>query len=383
MSAVDAGDPIATRHLLPDARAGVRTHPLCADTMSQAPLLSVLVPTFQRASLLRVMLQALLPQASECDDLVEVCIADNASQDDTTAVVAAARAANPRATVRYLRREQNLGPVRNYVLCATEQARGEYIWALGDDDLLLPGALQRICAALRANPHIRYFYSNFASANFREHWPETAHGGYGGAIRELTCSFAADRRVSYWQDLLDPSSSLGTQVYAHIAPREAWVRFWHQRVISPDYRSLESTYPHTCMLIDAAWDQPAIYLGSPALVQFDGRADWADGQGARIVLVSLPTLIARLDDKGLGFHAYLRARAYLGRTVLAGYRTAIAGGSGPDAAEILEASLAMSHRYPELIDAMLNAIQETGGLVAPEVIDVVRDALVAAQARAK
>ncbi len=350
--------------------------------MSRTPLLSVLVPTYQRASLLRVMLQALLPQASECEDLVEICISDNASTDETAAVVEAARAAHPRANVRYVRRERNLGPVRNYVLCATEQAAGEYIWALGDDDLLVAGALRRICTALRANPQIKYFYTNFACANFQEHWPETAHGGYDGAIAEVACAFLENRPIRYWQDLLDRSSSMGTQVYAHIAPRETWIRFWHEREIAPDYRSLESTYPHTCMLIDMAWDQPAMYLGSPALVQFGGRAGWADGQGARITLVSLPMLIARLDDRGLGFHAYVRARAYLREIMLAGYRTAIAGGSGPDAAEILEASLAMGRRYPDLIDAMLTAIHETGGTVVPEVIDVVRDALVAAQARA-
>lgn len=137
------------------------------------------------------------------------------------------------------------------------------------------------------------------------------------------------------------------------------------------------------MLIDIAWDQPARYLGSPALVQFEGRAGWADGQGARVTLVSLPMLIARLDDRGLGFHAYVRARNYLRETVLAGYRSAISGAGGPDAAGILEASLAMSNRFPDLIDVMLTAIQETGGLVVPEVIDVVRDALVSARDRAK
>lgn len=357
-------------------------HVHAAGTMNRVPLLSVLVPTFQRASLLRVMLQALLPQAAACDELVEICIADNASLDDTAAVVADACAAHPRATVSYLRRDANLGAVRNYVFCATDQATGEYVWALGDDDLLVAGALQRICTALRAHPAVRHFYANFACADFRTHWPASAHGGYDGPIVELACAYTGDRTVRHWQDLLDPSSSMGTQVYAHVVARDVWTRFWHGRAIAPDYRSLESTYPHTCMLIEMAWDQPAVYLGAPSLVQFNGRAGWADGQAARIVLVAMPMLLARLDDKGLGFHAFLRTRTYLRTTVLAGFRDAIAGRSGPDAAEVLAISLAMSDRYPELIELLLTAIQETGGIVVPDVIDVVRNALVSAQQRA-
>jgi len=349
----------------------------------RTPLLSVLVPTYQRASLLRIMLQALLPQAAACDEVVEICIADNASTDDTTAVIDDARSAHPGVRLNVVCRERNIGPVRNYVCCATEQATGEFIWALGDDDLLLAGALQRVCTTIRANPAVRFFYSNFACSNFEEHWPASAHGGYVGAIIALACPFVDDRDILHWQELLDPSSSLGTQAYAHIAPREVWTRFWHQREIAPDYRSLESTYPHTCMLIDTAWDEPAHYLGAPALVQFNGRPGWADGQGARIALVSLPQLVARLDDKGLGLHAFLRTRAYLRETLQAGYRDAIAGRGGRDAAEVLAASLAFSMRHSEMIDAMLDAIQETGGLVVPDVIGVVRDALTAAQLRAR
>jgi hypothetical protein len=349
--------------------------------MSATPLLSVLVPTYQRAALLRVMLQTLLPQAADCDALVEVCIADNASSDETAAVVSEARAMHPRAVVSTVRREQNVGPVRNYVRCATEQATGEFIWALGDDDLLLPGALQRICSAIRTHPDARFFYANFGCADFAAHWPQAAHGGYTGTIVELPCRFTGDRRVRYWQELLDASSSMGTQVYAHIAPRDVWTRFWQDREILPDYHSLESTYPHTCMLIEMAWDQPAVYLGMPAVVQFNGRAGWADGQGARISLISLPLLIALLDDKRLGIHAFLRARAWLREAFRTGYRNAIAGRGGADAAEILAVSLSMSDRFPEVIEILVDVIQETGGQVVPEVIGVVRLALETAQAR--
>ena len=349
--------------------------------MSVAPLLSICVPTFQRSALLRVMLQALMPQAASLGELVEVCIADNASTDDTAEVVQSALAAHPGAVVRYLRRDANVGPVRNYVQCATAQATGEYVWALGDDDLLVPGALARVCVAIHQHRHLDFFYANFAAASFAAHWPESSHDGYGGAITALATTHLHDHPVLHWQDLLDTSSSLGTQVYAHIVARHVWTTYWHGRAIAPDYRSLESTYPHTCMLVEHAWDQPARYLGAPHLVQFDGRPGWADGQGSRITLVVHPLLLARLEDRGLGLHAMLRARAALKVTLQAGYQHLLSGGDVPDAADVLRQSLALAERFPEVPDALMAALQATGGTVAASVIDTVRDALVSLEQR--
>ena len=103
--------------------------------------------------------------------------------------------------------------------CATAQATGEYVRALGDDDLLVPGALARVCAAVHQHRHLDFFYADFASALFAALWPELSHDGYGGAITALTTTHLHDQPVLHWQDLLDTSSSLGTQVYAHIVAR--------------------------------------------------------------------------------------------------------------------------------------------------------------------
>ena len=349
--------------------------------MTSAPLLSVCVPTYQRRDLLRVMLQALLPQAAALGDLVEVCVADNASTDGTADVVADAMMAVPDAVVRLLRRPRNIGPVRNYIETATTFARGQFIWALGDDDLLLPGALERVCATLSAHRDLEFFYVNFASASFSEHWPASAHGGYAGVVQSVANTYRQDRRVARWQDLPDASSSMGTQVYAHIVARRVWVDFWHDRPIAPDYRTYESTYPHTAMLVEMAWDRPAYYLGTPALVQFNGRPGWGEGQVPRIVLIAMPQLIARLDDRGYPLHALTRALQYLKATTFPVFRALIAGEGGASAADTLRESLQLADRYPELIESLIAAINERQGQVAPEVIDVVRESLTRYQQR--
>ena len=226
--------------------------------MNHTPLLSICVPTYQRAALLRIMLQTLMPQASALGTLVEVCIADNASTDDTAKVVAASTADSPGVMVRYHRRDENLGAIRNVVRCVLEQATGEFVWAMGDDDLLTPGALHRMIDALRAHPEMNLFYANFASASFQAHWPTSAHSGYTGPIEQCACQLLQDRPIQHWQELLDSESSMGTQLYAHIVRRSIWTSYWSGRHIPPDYRTPESTYPHTAMLIDMAWDSSVL-----------------------------------------------------------------------------------------------------------------------------
>lgn len=339
------------------------------------PLLSIVVPTYQRAAMLRVMLQALLPQAAALRDWVEVCIGDNASTDGTAEVVREAMRAVPGAVVRLVRRERNLGAIRNLVLGATEDARGEFVWAIGDDDLITPGTLRRICDALGRHAELDYFYLNFAMASFPLHFPASAHGGYVGTICDVAHDYRDDRLVQHWQELIDHTSSLATQVYAHIVRRSVWTRYWDGREIPADYHSVESTYPHTAMLIDEAWDQPAMFLSGVHLVLFNDRPGWGEGQAARIVLVAFPMLVARLDERGLGIHTLMRARKEMGESLVGVYRTLLTGSGGPEAVDVIHASLAMGGRYPELVNAVVTAIQTAQAPLNPALVTAVRDAL--------
>lgn len=106
------------------------------------PSLSICIPTRNRAAYLR---DALAEIARQGGGDVEVVVSDNASTDDTEAVVAAARGALPRLV--YHRWEENAGADRNF-LKVVELAGGEYCWLFGDDDLPAPGAVAAVREAL-------------------------------------------------------------------------------------------------------------------------------------------------------------------------------------------------------------------------------------------
>jgi glycosyltransferase involved in cell wall biosynthesis len=116
---------------------------------NETPLLTIAVPTYNRAQYLDQLLSKILEQISD-DARVELIVSDNASPDSTFEVVSGYL--NRGAAIRYIRNETNVGADRNILQCY-EQASGKYVWILSDDDLIEPGTVQRVMNALSSGKY--------------------------------------------------------------------------------------------------------------------------------------------------------------------------------------------------------------------------------------
>lgn len=110
-------------------------------------LLTLAIPTYNRVEKLKVCLERVLAQTS--GKSVELLVSDNASTDQTEAFMTAFCKEHP--SITYIRNPENIGPDRNFLNCYN-RAGGEYILLLGDDDMLLPGAIDSILEALARKP---------------------------------------------------------------------------------------------------------------------------------------------------------------------------------------------------------------------------------------
>ena len=106
------------------------------------PLLSICIPTYNRARFLRVCLDSVFFQFSD-EKLKDV--SDNASPDSTEALVLGYQKTFPQ--LKYFRNPENIGFGLNLVNSVTKAA-GKYGWYLGDDDALAPGCLKYITEML-------------------------------------------------------------------------------------------------------------------------------------------------------------------------------------------------------------------------------------------
>lgn len=122
-------------------------------------LLTVAIPTFNGAGSIARALSSVLSQAVLG---IEVLVSDNCSLDATASTVAAYKDLFP--CVNYYRNSRNLGYDRNVDL-AMRRARGDFVWLLGDDDIILPGAIDIVLNAISANADCGVIYVNYPHAN--------------------------------------------------------------------------------------------------------------------------------------------------------------------------------------------------------------------------
>jgi glycosyltransferase involved in cell wall biosynthesis len=104
------------------------------------PLLTIAIPTYNRSNELELLLTVLAPQLVGHPE-IELYISDNASPDNTTALVQRFQAED--LVVRYHRHPENIGPDANFLSCF-RAAQGKYFWLFSDDDIILPRTIDSL-----------------------------------------------------------------------------------------------------------------------------------------------------------------------------------------------------------------------------------------------
>lgn len=123
------------------------------------PLLTIAIPTYNRADCLERLLSTLLMELRGLEEHVSVVVSDNASTDRTPAVIATFVATWPE--LRTVRHAQNLGMDGNFIGCV-EHVDGRHFWLMGDDDLPRAGVLRALVRLLEEeSPDLVYMESRW------------------------------------------------------------------------------------------------------------------------------------------------------------------------------------------------------------------------------
>jgi len=94
-----------------------------------APLVSILIPTFERSFVIKKTIQSILLQSY---DNIEIIITDNSADNKTRNLVESMNC----KLIKYYKNEKNIGPILNWKK-AVEYACGEYFVILPDDDFFI------------------------------------------------------------------------------------------------------------------------------------------------------------------------------------------------------------------------------------------------------
>ncbi len=108
--------------------------------MSESPLVTIAIPTYNRANLVAKSLVSAIGQTFAD---IEIIVSNNASNDSTDLVLSSL-GLDPR--IRIYTQKENIGMVPNWNFCLN-QARGKFFLLLSDDDILESNAVETLLNA--------------------------------------------------------------------------------------------------------------------------------------------------------------------------------------------------------------------------------------------
>lgn len=231
-----------------------------------SPRLSICIATLNRGAFIAQTLDTIVPQLR---DDVELVIVDGASKDDTADVVGCYVAADPR--VRYVRLDKASGVDQDYDL-AVSHARGAYCWLMTDDDLVKPGAVDRVLAALDGRVEVVIVNTEVRTVDFGG----TLRGALVARIKDV--DYAPEQADQLLVDTGHALSFIGCVVVLR--------SFWLSRDRATYYGSL---FVHVGVIFQARTPRTRV-IGEPLITIRYGNAMWTP-RGFEIWMFKWPSLV--------------------------------------------------------------------------------------------
>jgi len=117
------------------------------------PLVSILIPVYNRETLISETIESAISQTYEN---IEIIIVDNNSTDGTWEILKSYSQKDKR--IKIYRNQENIGPVRNWRKCL-EYAQGEYAKFLWSDDLIAPEFIEKTLPYLIDNLDVGFVFT--------------------------------------------------------------------------------------------------------------------------------------------------------------------------------------------------------------------------------
>ena len=225
------------------------------------PKLSVCVSTYNRAEWLRHSLRGIVESVQLCSENVEILVVDNASTDHTPDVMQAFLSVS---NLKYHRNEVNVGMLGNLAV-TSKLASGEYVWILGDDDLIREGVVQRIMDVINEHPRSEIIYINYAYTHFNQ--PEELDD-IDEIIHKAT-PIATPSRSHFCEEIRSfagYNENLFTAIYACVFRRDHAIGAYTQDTSGPPFSDLMTCIPTSVYVLKHMINRPGYWIGDPYVI---------------------------------------------------------------------------------------------------------------------
>ena len=275
--------------------------------------LSICIPTYNRATHLANCLQSIIAMRSQSKDLMEVCVSDNGSSDNTEEVV---RLAQQKMPIKYNKNPVNLGIPQNFINVVA-MSTGKFAWLIGDDDLLMPNMLDNLLALFTKNPVVDFFYINtfHLHTEYVLSFPQPFDTQNLPSNLEPFSSYKKSGPIPFL-DLINPAISfdfLGG-MFLSVFRRDKWlenVKELDTKAINDmrTFSHVDNTFPHIKIFSKAFANSTAYFNAEPLSVCLTGAREWSP-MYPFVHSVRLVEALGEYRKNGLGLFKYLWCRNF-------------------------------------------------------------------------
>ncbi len=235
--------------------------------LSDVIRLSICIATLNRGSFIEKTLTSILDQI---EPGVELVVVDGASTDKTPELMASYCAMYPQLV--YRREPTNSGVDADYDK-AVLYASGNHCWLMTDDDILKPGAISRVLAALESRPQLIVVNAEVRSVDLSELMEPRR------LPLKADSSYASDTRNQFLAEVGAYLSFIGCV----IIERALWVKRERKKY----YGSL---FIHVAVIFQEPSIKNVLVLGDPLIEIRYGNAMWTP-RGFEIWMFKWPGLV--------------------------------------------------------------------------------------------
>lgn len=278
-------------------------------------LLSICIPNYNRSKYLNNCLNSILLAKSFSSLKFEICISDNGSKENITSVINHYKKKGLK--INYNKNKKNLGFGANFYK-VVKMAKGEFIWLIGNDDLLYVYALKKLEKLFCKNEDVDFYFINSSSLNSKFVFKHKQPFDTKKIPRNLNnFSKVKKSKKTKFFNLIDPlvSWDFMLAMFLTIHRRKKFIRNLNildkKKLKDPGvWSTIDNTVPHVKVFSHAFKDSTCYLQAKPLSVNLFGEKGWSNIY-LFIMIIRIPEIIDIYRKNGLPFFKYVVIKNYV------------------------------------------------------------------------
>lgn len=230
-------------------------------------LLTIGIPTFNRGEILKLNLDSLVMQIEPYNEYIDIVISDNCSDDNTEKI--AKEFSYKKDFIRYYKNDKNIGLNNNVYKIVHEYTDSEFLWIIGDDDMIINGGIPKILSVINNYKNLNGFYINYGKTTImnREYSIKNNESQYIFKEEEIFGQVTGNIILKNFSELLTKVSNpiaVFFGIASMVVKTKYWKKYtkWDQSELT-EYRKYKYVYPHMEVFMRPFMNDSILYIGKP------------------------------------------------------------------------------------------------------------------------